>query len=147
MLTTIEPRSLHRPAAPAMPPLAGHLLCIDDNPVNGLLIQEFFRLRMGLQVRLAGSGLSGLAMASAERPLAVLLDLVLPDIHGLEVLARLRALPALHDIPVALVTSEASEAELALARRLGAAHHWAKPLDLSSLDLQLVDLLSDQTPT
>jgi CheY-like chemotaxis protein len=141
-MPTLETRSSAKPAAALAPPQAGHLLCIDDNPVNGLLMQEYFRLRLGLRVQLASSGLAGLAMALAERPLAVLLDLMLPDISGLEVLARLRALPALRGLPVALVTAGASDAELAQARRLGADQCWFKPLDLSQLDLLLVELLA-----
>ena len=142
-MPTTESHPLLRPAAAAVPPTAGHLLCIDDNPVNGLLIQEYFRLRMGLSVKLATTGRAGLAMAQAERPLALLLDLVLPDIDGLQVLAHLRALPDLRDLPVALVTAGASDAELARARHLGADHCWYKPLDLSRLDWMLCDLLSE----
>lgn len=145
-MPTPETRRSPGPAATVVSPLAGHLLCIDDNPVNGLLIQEYFRLRMGLPVQLASSGLAGLTMALADRPLAVLLDLVLPDINGLDVLARLRALPALRDLPVALVTAGATDAELAQARQLGAGHCWLKPLDLSQLDLLLYALLADNPP-
>ena len=142
-MPTTELQPLLRPAAARVTPMAGHLLCIDDNPVNGLLIQEYFRLRMGLSVQLASSGLAGLAMAQAERPLALLLDLVLPDIDGLEVLARLRDLPALRELPVVLVTAGASDGELAQARRLGADRCWFKPLDLSCLDVMLCELLSE----
>ena len=144
-MPTTELHPQLRPAAPVVPIFAGHLLCIDDNPVNGLLIQEYFRLRMGLPVQLASTGRAGLAMAQADRPLALLLDLVLPDIDGLEVLAHLRGLPALRDLPVALVTAGATDLELARARQLGAEHCWFKPLDLGQLDLMLCDLLSEST--
>jgi CheY-like chemotaxis protein len=119
-----------------------HLLCIDDNPVNGLLLQEFFQLHSGLPVRLAGSGAEGLAMLRAARPLALLLDLVLPDMSGLAVLEQLRADPLTATLPVAIVSGSVNPEDLVQARRLGAQAHWPKPLDLSQLGRRLDDLLA-----
>lgn len=123
------------------PPRPGHLLCIDDNPVNGLLVQEFFRLRRGLPVRVAASGGEGLAMARNEPPMAVLLDLGLPDMSGLEVLRRLHADPLTAHLPVAIVSGSIDPDELARAYALGARAHWPKPLDLGRLEALLVELL------
>jgi CheY-like chemotaxis protein len=135
---SIQPQSLPRALPDASP---GYLLCIDDNPVNGLLLQEFFRLRRGLRVRVACSGTEGLAMAMAERPLAVLLDLMLPDMSGLVVLDQLRGQVATASLPVAIVSGCVDPDDLALARRHGAQAHWPKPLDLSRLDDLLQALL------
>lgn len=118
------------------------LLCIDDNPVNGLLVQEYFRLRGQLPVRVAHSGSEGLAMAQAEPPLAVLLDLYLPDLDGLTVLTRLRADPRTAEVPVAIVSGSIDENDLLRARQLGAQACWRKPLDLTRIDALLDELLA-----
>ncbi|HSW06193.1 response regulator [Aquabacterium sp.] len=132
-------------ALPQLGPLharlhSGRLLCVDDNPLNTLLLQEFFRMRGFPPVRVASSVREAVAMAQAEPPLAVLLDLNLSDGSGLEVLARLRAHPATHDVPVAIVSGSIEEDERAAAMALGAQAWWPKPLDLSTLDERL-DLL------
>lgn len=130
------------PATAQKPRLDGHLLCIDDNAVNGLLMQEFFALRLGLRVKVASNGADGLAMARSDPPLAVLLDLMLPDLDGLQVLERLRADPRTRALPVAIVSGHVSVGDRARARHLGAQACWTKPLDLSMLDRALVDLLA-----
>jgi len=145
MNLTFPPPTAHAPVAESAT-AAGHLLCIDDNPVNGLLMQEFFRLRSGLHVRVAGNGAEGLAMALADPPLAVLLDLMLPDMSGLDVLARLRAEPATRALPVAIVSGSMHAEDLRQAVQMGAQACWPKPLDLSRLDRQLDDLLAQRVP-
>ena len=130
---------------------AGHaadacLLCIDDNPVSALRLQEHLSQRDGPHVRLAANARDGLALAQAERPLAVLLNLSLPDLPGLEVLQQLRSDPATRDVPVAIVTGSVNADELRRARGLGAQACWTKPLDLARVDALLADLLAGATP-
>lgn len=117
------------------------LLCIDDNPVNGLLVQEYFQVRHQRPVQLAASGREGLSLATEHPPCAVLLDLGLPDLPGLEVLARLRAHPATCDVPVAIVSATDDVRDWERARALGASAFWRKPLDFRMLGLQLEALL------
>lgn len=79
------------------------VLVIEDDPdVRQLLCTRLIRL--GHRVVLAGDGEAGLRAAAAERPRLVILDILLPDIDGWEVLRRLRADAALETVPV-LVTS------------------------------------------
>lgn len=119
---------------------AGNVLCVDDNPLNTLLMQEYFRLRGYPPIRVAASICEAIAMAEAEPPKVVLLDLHLSDGSGLEVLARLRSNPITRDVPVAIVSGSAEESEREAACALGAQAWWPKPLDLSTLDARL-DLL------
>lgn len=118
-----------------------HLLCIDDDPVTALLLQEFFRLRDGPAVVVAPSGRQGLALARSDPPLAVLLDLNLPDMHGLQVLAGLREDPATRHIPVAMVSGGQLDDGLQQALNEGADAVWPKPVDLRQMDRQLAQLL------
>lgn len=119
---------------------AGSVLCVDDNPLNTLLMQEYFRMRGYPPIRVATSICEAMEMAQADPPAVVLLDLNLSDGSGLEVLARLRSNPATRDVPVAIVSGSAEESEREAARLLGAQAWWPKPLDLSTLDARL-DLL------
>ena len=90
----------------AVPP---HILVIDDSQ----LMREAAKLgleRAGWTTSLAEDGTAGLAQAVADPPAAVLLDLVMPGLDGLEVLRRLRSDPATADVPVVLLTASPEEA-------------------------------------
>lgn len=117
------------------------MLCVDDNPLNTLLLQEYFRLRGFGPVRTAASIAQAMALARDDPPRAILLDLNLADGSGLELLAQLRADPATRRVPVAIVSGSTDEADLRAAMALGAQAWWPKPLDLSVLDEQLDTLL------
>jgi CheY-like chemotaxis protein len=58
----------------------------------------------GFRVLIAESGEGGLAMARAEKPDLILLDLILPDLDGPDLVARLRADPATADVPIWVAT-------------------------------------------
>jgi CheY-like chemotaxis protein len=137
--------SLTSSSSPSSAAPVGHLLCIDDNPVNGLLMQEFFQLLRGVPVKVAMTGLEGLDMALSERPMAVLLDLVLPDISGTEVLRRLRQDPRLSDLPVAIVSGSVDGEEFQQVEQLGIQACWPKPLDFARLGTLLDQLLGCTT--
>ena len=120
---------------PCPPPVQeeGCLLCIEDNPVNVMLLQEFFGRVLGLPVQLAATGALGLALARSSRPMAVLLDMMLPDMDGLALLAQMRADPLTRDLPVVIVSGLLEPQQWAAARALGAIARWPKPLDFSRL--------------
>jgi signal transduction histidine kinase/CheY-like chemotaxis protein len=105
------------------------LLCVEDNPVNLMLVQELVAMRPAMQLLCAVDGLSGLELAAAERPDVVLLDLQLPDIPGSEVLARLRAEPSLADCTVIALSANAMPQDIREARAQGFDDYWTKPID------------------
>lgn len=118
------------PATP--PPAPGRLrvLCIEDNEVNRTLIEGLFRLRPDVELRIAVDGRSGIAAALAGPPDVVLLDMQLPDMHGAEVLARLRAEPRLAGCTVIGLSANAMPDDVRAALDAGFDDYWTKPIDL-----------------
>jgi len=109
------------------------VLCIDDNPINARVIEVAVARLPGHRVMTALQGRTGLELAQAQRPALVLLDLHLPDLHGLEVLAELKAVPATAEMPVVIVSADATAAAARQAAELGAAGYLTKPIDVSLL--------------
>lgn len=108
------------------------VLCIDDAPFSLKLIEAALSARAGMNVHAASTGLQGLALARTVRPALILLDLRLPDIHGLDVLRQLRAMPETAEIPVVILSADASERQRDLAFEAGALACFVKPFDVPS---------------
>jgi PAS domain S-box-containing protein len=124
------------PEAPAppdtspVPDLQHELLCIEDNPVNLMLVQHIVALRPQWRLISAASPTQGLELARSRQPRLILLDIHLPEMYGWEVLRVLRADPATRDIPVVAVSAHAMPADLARGRAAGFADYLTKPLAL-----------------
>jgi signal transduction histidine kinase/CheY-like chemotaxis protein len=101
------------------------VLVIEDEPSSARLLQTYLA-DAGHHVRLAVDGETGIAMAEARRPGAILLDVLLPGVDGWEVLRRLKSHPELCDVPVVIVTV-VDERSVGLA--LGAVDYLIKPID------------------
>lgn len=80
----------------------------------------------------------GLDLARQHRPDLILLDLHLPDVPGHEVLHRLRAAPETLNIPVVIVSADATESRIRRLKEAGALDYLTKPIDVRRL-LELVD--------
>ncbi|MFD0667454.1 response regulator [Ramlibacter sp. MAHUQ-53] len=111
-----------------VPPRMPRLLVVDDTPDSLYLMARLFEGRF--EVLQAGSGREALALAASAPDLdLVLLDIVMPDMDGYEVLRRLRQQPATAGIPVAFLTSLDGEDQQRLGRDLGAVDYLTKPVD------------------
>jgi CheY-like chemotaxis protein len=118
------------------------VLYVEDNESNIRLVQRILGHRPGIALESVRHG--GEAVAAARRldPDVVLLDLNLPDMSGVDVLAALRAEPSTRHIPVVVVSADATAAQVARLRALGAADYLTKPFDIHRL-LGIVDGVSD----
>jgi signal transduction histidine kinase len=81
------------------------LLLIDDDP-NARYILRKQLTALQLRILEAASGRVGLQLAAAERPQAIVLDLIMPEVSGFEVLEQLKQNPKTRDIPIIVSTSE-----------------------------------------
>ncbi len=106
--------------------MAHTLLIIDDDVVNCRLIKTIFSAQ-GLEVAAAHDGQSGIDRALAAPPDVILLDLRMPGLDGLEVLAKLKQeIPAL---PVVMLTGHQDVKTAVRATQLGAFDYLTKPFD------------------
>lgn len=125
--------------------MTGRILIVDDVATNRIVLKA--RLAAALhEVHVAPDGQTALRMIRSDPPDAVLLDLGLPDISGLEVLASLRADPAYRDLPVIIHSAEASPEQGLAALRAGADDVLAKPADDRLLLARLRALLRRRDP-
>jgi len=119
----------------ALPPAL--LLYVEDDPVNGLLMQEFVARTPPLRLHLAANLAEGLAAARSIQPDLVLLDMHLPDGSGLDLLRQLRAEPSTHRLTVVALSADALPDQVRHAREAGFDDYWTKPVDFALLRRRL----------
>ncbi|HML24770.1 MAG TPA: response regulator [Aggregatilinea sp.] len=121
--------------------MTGQLIAIVDDEMGTVtMLSTFLRLK-GFEVRSALSGSAGLDLVRTERPAALLLDYMLPDINGFEVCKQLRADPEFKSLPIVIISAHSGTTNAALALEAGANLYLSKPLRLPDLLATLQDLL------
>ena len=107
------------------------VLIVEDDPDIAECLRYSFE-QANFRTRLALTGTEGLS-ASLDKenpPAAIVLDLLLPGINGLEICRRLRDDPATRRIPVIMVTAKGSEADFAAGLKAGADCYLTKPFSI-----------------
>ncbi len=111
------------------------LLLVEDNPMDvDLAIRAFKRRRLSNPIEVARDGEEALAWlarwdAGEPTPAVILLDLKLPRVDGLEVLARLKAHPVYRSLPVVVLTTSGENQDVRRAYELGVNSYIVKPVD------------------
>jgi CheY-like chemotaxis protein len=119
----------------------GTVLVVDDDPVIQKLLQVNFEME-GYSVITASDGEEGLARAQSERPDAIVLDVMMPKMDGLEVARRLKGDPDTQGIPIVLLSAKAQQTDIQAGSATGADEYLTKPFDPLEL-LQRVESLID----
>lgn len=114
----IGPRALTRSVAT--------VLVVDDEPANLSVLNGLLRPHFDVQV--ARSGAQALVAGAQPPPDLILLDVMMPEMDGYAVLARLCSSPASRDIPVIFVTAADSQAGEQRGLELGAVDYITKPI-------------------
>lgn len=107
------------------------ILVVDDEPAIVQVISERLA-REGFDARVAASGREALAAVAEALPDLLILDLMLPDLDGFDVLRRLRAgidVPAARDLPVIVLTARDEGVDVVVGLELGADDYVVKPFN------------------
>jgi two-component system cell cycle response regulator len=123
--------------------MSGKILIVDDVATNRIV----FKVKLGAACYtpiLAANGESCLALARQAKPDLILLDLILPDMSGTEVLRRLRADPETAAIPVVVFSAEEDNRSRLAALSAGADDYLAKSTDDQTLLARLRNLLRER---
>ena len=124
----------------------GKVLVVDDEPTIADVVARYLT-RAGYAARTAGTGEDALHQANAERPDVVILDLMLPDVDGLEVMRRLRT--NAHDrdrTAIILLTARGEESDRIVGLRLGADDYVVKPFSPAELVARVDAMLRRLSP-
>ena len=109
------------------------LLYIEDNDDNLYMLQLRFDVLGGYEIISATDGAAGLAMAVAERPDLILMDLNLPEVDGWEAARRLKADPLTRDIPIIALSAHAMAGDREKALATGCDDFDTKPVEFDRL--------------
>jgi len=128
--------SIARRAREAVPPRNGHqyaLLVVEDDPDLAQLVIDIF-MTAGFEMHWA-SNKAEVNQQMNRRPAVdlVLMDIVLPDTNGLEILRRIRSHPKLGKLPVIMMTGKSSAEDVAAGLAAGADGYVTKPFMMSGL--------------
>ena len=121
------------------------VLAVDDIPMNLLLISKILS-RLNISISTAANGREALDFIAKQKPSLVLLDLMMPEIDGYEVLRRLRENPDTKDLRVVILSALNSNEDIVKGVNMGANDFITKPIILEKLtscvitQLQLVEL-------
>ena len=116
------------------------ILLVDDEP-DALEVLGFKLRQAGYNALLAKDGARAIALARDERPALIVLDLMLPEVDGLEVCKILRRDPNTAAIPIIMLTARAAEMDRVLGLELGADDYVTKPFSPRELLLRIKKLL------
>lgn len=117
------------------------ILLVDDEP-DALEVLGFKLRQAGYNPLLAKDGARAIALARDERPALIVLDLMLPEVDGLEVCKILRRDPNTASIPIIMLTARAAEMDRVLGLELGADDYVTKPFSPRELLLRIKKLLA-----
>jgi signal transduction histidine kinase len=118
----------------------GKVLVVDDNETNCEVISEILRAE-SYEVQFVTNGRMGLLAMAKARPDVVLLDMMMPEMSGADVIEFMRQDPELREIPVILVTARASEEDRMSGLGLGADDYLAKPIVAREMLLRVGNMI------
>jgi len=108
------------------------ILVVDDEE-NIRKLVKYNLILDGFEVVLAVDGKDGLDKAFSEKPDLILLDIMMPELDGLEVCSRLKKNPETRDIPIFMLSAKGQMQDLEDAYEMGADNYITKPFDVEKL--------------
>lgn len=116
------------------------ILVIDDEPDNFDVIEALLS-QQDYQLHYIASGKEAIAYLDSFHPDLILLDVMMPDMDGMEVCRRIKALPEWHHVPIIMVTALSSKSDLARCLKAGADDFISKPINALELRARAQSML------
>ncbi|MFZ4799875.1 MAG: ATP-binding protein, partial [Bacteroidia bacterium] len=124
----------------------GVVLYIEDNKDNIELIKQVIVLkRPNIEIIISLKGKETLELAIKHQPDLILLDLNLPDMHGSEIILNLQANKSTQNVPVVIISADATNLQIEKNMNLGAKKYLTKPLDLAVLIATIDEWIGKKT--
>jgi putative two-component system response regulator len=120
------------------------VLIVDDSATNLHVLNQILKQRF--RVKAARSGATALQIAARDRPEAILLDVVMPEMDGPTVCRRLKQDPDTARIPVLFVTGSVNRDADELCRETGAVEVLRKPIDARELVARIMAWIDGESP-
>jgi phosphoribosyl 1,2-cyclic phosphodiesterase/CheY-like chemotaxis protein len=121
------------------------VLVVDDNPAILALATNRLKLE-SVEIFTADNGAEGLHMAREHRPDVVVLDLMMPKMHGYTLIQEIRNNADLSHVKILVTSAKTYRSDIERTRRLGADRYLAKPYDLQEFWQAIAELLEDKRP-
>ncbi len=139
--SAVDLTSVKRPAGQSVAADSSHpgsllILIVDDDEDLRILARKVL-VRAGHRVLEASNGVEGLELIASQSPDLLVLDLVMPEVDGFEVLRRLRSRPSSRPLPVIVLTAHGDEERARSSFELGATDFLAKPFTPPQLDARV----------
>jgi CheY-like chemotaxis protein len=131
-MTTLPPTE-----NPGSATLRGSILYVEDEPISFAVVEALLSDHPGIRLVRAQTGAEGVRLARSEHPDAILLDMHLPDISGVEVVRRLSEDISAGSFRVVLLTADKLNIDVLKAMSLGAFEYLIKPVSRQALEAAL----------
>lgn len=118
------------------------IVIVEDEPDTAEMFAEMARLS-GYRVFKSLGGVRAIDLISEKRPVAVVLDVMMPDISGLEVLGYMRRDPRLERIPVVIVSAKGMPFDIQDGLKAGATIYLTKPVSFTDFKSALQMITAD----
>jgi len=126
--------------------MSGHVLIVEDEAEIALGISHHLE-KEGFTTDVVGTGKAALeSLEKSQKPSAILLDLMLPDMSGNEVCRQVRATEAVASVPIIMVTARSDEIDKVVGFELGADDYVTKPFSLRELGLRVHAVIRRANP-
>jgi CheY-like chemotaxis protein len=117
------------------------ILLIDDEETIQEVVQVGIEIESGWRVAIASSGAEGIDLAQAQQPDAILLDVMMPEMDGIDTLSQLKSNHKTSAIPVIFLTAKAQAEEKNQFQSLGVVDVITKPFNSMTLASQIAKIL------
>lgn len=117
--------------------LRGSILYVEDEPISFAVVEELLSSHPDVRLIRALTGDEGVRLARSEHPDAILLDMHLPDMSGIEVVRRLSEDISAGSFSVVLLTGDRLNIDVLKAMSLGAVEYLVKPVSRQRLEIAL----------